>query len=88
VRTEHKKRPAHTGHFLRFHTRLIRFERKQREQTFIALTLPLTFARTWRMLGFQVRAVFLFECDTLCPKLSALSQISHFAIQAHLLCEL
>ena len=44
---------------------LTRFERRQREQTFIVLTLPLTFARTWRIFGFQTLAVFLFECDTL-----------------------
>jgi len=51
-------------------------ERKQRVQTFIRFTSPLTTARTRWILGFQVRFVFKWEWLTFIPANSPFAQIS------------
>jgi hypothetical protein len=60
-------------------------ERRQRVQALIRCGEPFTTALTRFTLGFHVLFERLCEWETLIPKVTALPQISHFAILLHLL---
>ena len=53
---------------------------RQREHTYTCLTVPLRFALTLLMLGFQLLLVFLWEWETLQPNVTPFPQTEHFAI--------
>ena len=74
------KNSAHGGVFHVAYARSIFPERRQREQTYTDLFVPLTTALTLRILGFQVLLVLRLEWETLCPKATPLPQTLHLAI--------
>ena len=56
-------------------------ERRHRVQTYTWRGVPFTIAFTRFTLGFQARLERLWEWETLMPKVTPLSQNSHFAIR-------
>lgn len=71
--------------YMRYIALLTLPERRQRVQALIRRVLPLTIALTRFILGFQVLFDRLCEWESLIPKDIFLAQISHFAMNLHLL---